>query len=107
MPFSTFILPSLRIPAEEVRAGYLRRGWTPERARVNLDRCGLAALLGESWVENLWLDYGDAEEPRHLYAYGFTDGFDGDPAARRQPAYRAGYADGLAAWEAVKDLAEG
>lgn len=116
MPFSSWILPSLRIRAEEVRAAYLRLRLTPRQN--NWSACGWGALGLPMPREEAWSvaeTYSPMVPAMRPYRAGFQCGFDehpypcpsadGDVVA--QPLYRAGYEDGRAAWEAVRDLAEG
>lgn len=99
MAFSDWAVPSLRIRPEWVREGCIRNGATPRQGKSKL--CGLAVLFGADWPT--WADATEAQD----YLSGFIDGFDSNAEPQDSPETEmAGYLDGLAAWLAVKDLAE-
>lgn len=104
MAISEFIVPSLRIPAQAVREGYLRQGMKPEQ--YDPCACGLAAILGPDWSGG-WCDDSRPDVPAAVGSYvsGFMAGFDGHDPTHHLGALRAGIIDGAAAWLAVKDLA--
>lgn len=108
-----------RITPDEVKAAYEKMGLKVKRGGyfpgVGGCACGLGAYaaaylgvvpaMGEVGVSCAYFNAGF----KRNYRMGFADAFDGDPENPKLQVeeYKFGYEDGLAAWEAVKDIAQG
>lgn len=108
-----------RITADRVLAAFETTGlipmqeeWLDTTAGRNC-ACGLMAVYAARFGLGSLDDYVEAIkegfELEHDYVNGFTVGFDGRPdklLVRASGAFKQGYEDGKAAWEAVKHLSE-
>lgn len=110
-----------RITPEEVVAAYDKTGLSVARQEYFSDKgrcaCGLgayaAAFLGSNPMADEGFDVSRVLSDSGfgwLYRHGFGNGFDGDnreSSLTGHSEYQAGVKDGVAAWEAVKDRADG